>query len=351
MTVGKETKLAEKVLNKIADLKKMFERIGNAEARAEYKQIKKAEKLYLGAVEKAGYAYINRKIISYRPDEELDASEEIQYNRKKTPYVQWKSDALAWANSSRTKIGDMDSGSDSRYIYFYEAIDPDNDGRATDYRVVAKVSFANKKLINEWYSEVKANNERNHASVYESIDEYERAREKYQGDNGTLVGQPSRNGRIDEVHQGEPGSDGKRNTQKGDGSSQGVKYSLKESVEKDVLAYYGSTYRWAETGYIFKDGTRLDLSGRRDGASGGRRTVCYNKENLPRRIGNNYACKALWNRAFHLYGRYCRARWGWAYFREKVRKKRKGAKYRFEKFGARLIDCHSHEQAFASLSI
>lgn len=271
--VGKETKLAEKVLNKIADLKKMFERIGNAEARAEYKRIKKAEKLYLGAVEKAGYAYINRKIVASRRREEIDASEEIQYNRKKTPYVQWKSDALAWANSSRTKIGDMDSGSDSRYIYFYEAIDPDNDGRVTDYRVVAKVSFANKKLINEWYSEVKANNERNHASVYESIDEYERAREKYQGDNGTLVGQPSRNGRIDEVHQGKSEGDGKRNTQKGNGSSQGVKYSLKESVEKDVLAYYGSTYRWAETGYIFKDGTRLDLSGRRDGASGGRRTV------------------------------------------------------------------------------
>lgn len=271
--VGKETKLAEKVLNKIADLKKMFERIGNAEARAEYKRIKKAEKLYLGAVEKAGYAYINRKIVASRRREEIDASKEIEYNRKKTPYVQWKSDALAWANSSRTKIGDMDSGSDSRYIYFYEAIDPDNDGRATDYRVVAKVSFANKKLINEWYSEVKANNERNHASVYESIDEYERAREKYQGDNGTLVGQPSRNGRIDEVHQGKSEGDGKRNTQKGDGSSQGVKYSLKESVEKDVLAYYGSTYRWAETGYIFKDGTRLDLSGRRDGASGGRRTV------------------------------------------------------------------------------
>ncbi len=234
--VSKETKLAEKVLNKIADLKKMFERIGNAEARAEYKQIKKAEKLYLGAVEKAGYAYINRKIISYLSDEELDASEEIQYNRKKTPYVQWKSDALAWANSSRTKIGDMDSGSDSRYIYFYEAIDPDNDGRATDYRVVARVSFANKKLIDEWEAEVEANNERNYAKrsntiVYESADEYASTRKEYKGDNSTFVEQSSRNGRVSEVHQGEPESDGKRNTQKSDGSSQGdeVKYSLKDS--------------------------------------------------------------------------------------------------------------------------
>ena len=230
--VGKETKIAEKVLNKIADLKKMFERIGNAEARAEYKQIKKAEKLYLGAVEKAGYAYVGRKIISSRPEEEVDESEEIQYNRKKTPYVQWKSDALAWANSSRTKIGDVDSGSDSRYIYFYEAIDPDNDGRATDYRVVAKVSFANKKLIDEWEAEVEANNERNYAKrsntiVYESADEYASTRKEYKGDNATFVEQSSRNGRGSEVHQGEPGSDGKRNTQKSDGSSQGVKYSLK----------------------------------------------------------------------------------------------------------------------------
>ena len=108
--------------------------------------------------------------------------------------------------------------------------------------MVAKVSFANKKLINEWEAEVEANNERNYAKrsntiVYESADEYASTRKEYKGDNATFVEQSSRNGRGSEVHQGEPGSDGKRNTQKGDGSSQGVKYSLKESVEKDVLAY------------------------------------------------------------------------------------------------------------------
>ena len=73
-----------------------------------------------------------------------------------------------------------------------------------------------------------------------------------------------------------------RNSNDEDGDSSGggankqgqpISFSLKESVEKNVLARCGSTYRWAETGYIFKDGTRLDLSGRRDGASGGRRTV------------------------------------------------------------------------------
>lgn len=50
-------------------------------------------------------------------------------------------------------------------------------------------------------------------------------------------------------------------------------YSLRDTVEKDVLKRYGKTYRWNETGYIFKDGTRLDLSGRNEGASGGYRSV------------------------------------------------------------------------------
>lgn len=47
------------------------------------------------------------------------------------------------------------------------------------------------------------------------------------------------------------------------------KFSLKESVEKDVLLKYGKTYRWVETGYILTDGSRLDLSGKNDGAPGG----------------------------------------------------------------------------------
>lgn len=64
--IGKRVSLAEKFLNKIADLKSAFERIGNAEARAEYKQLQKAEKLYIKAIESAGGQYINRKIIGIR---------------------------------------------------------------------------------------------------------------------------------------------------------------------------------------------------------------------------------------------------------------------------------------------
>ena len=52
-----------------------------------------------------------------------------------------------------------------------------------------------------------------------------------------------------------------------------VRFSLRESIEDDVLKKYGKTYRWEETGYLLKDGSRLDLSGRNEGATGGYRTV------------------------------------------------------------------------------
>lgn len=79
--VRENTTIAEKVLNKISDLKQMFERLGDAEARAEYKKIKKAEKLYLDAVEKAGYAYVGRKIIG--AIEEREEEPKFSYAGKK----------------------------------------------------------------------------------------------------------------------------------------------------------------------------------------------------------------------------------------------------------------------------
>ena len=89
----------------------MFERIGNAEARAEYKQIKKAEKLYLGAVEKAGYAYINRKIISYRPDEELDKIEKIQYafkGKRVASYINNQENFKSWYTTCFKVYADLE---------------------------------------------------------------------------------------------------------------------------------------------------------------------------------------------------------------------------------------------------
>ena len=52
-----------------------------------------------------------------------------------------------------------------------------------------------------------------------------------------------------------------------------IRFSLRESIEDDVIKKYGKTYRWVETGYLLKDGSRIDMSGRNEGAPGGYRTV------------------------------------------------------------------------------
>lgn len=60
------------------------------------------------------------------------------------------------------------------------------------------------------------------------------------------------------------------------GKSVNTKYSVtSEDVEKKALDYFGKTYRWSETGYILKNGSKLDFSGRNNGAPGGYRTVDY----------------------------------------------------------------------------
>ncbi len=51
------------------------------------------------------------------------------------------------------------------------------------------------------------------------------------------------------------------------------KFSLKEENNQKAIEYFGKTYSWAETGYLTPNGTKLDFSGRKDGASGGYRTV------------------------------------------------------------------------------
>lgn len=59
-----------------------------------------------------------------------------------------------------------------------------------------------------------------------------------------------------------------------------IRFSLKAATPEEakanadaVLKFFGRTYNWNETGYITADGSRVDLSGRHDGAPGGYRTV------------------------------------------------------------------------------
>ena len=64
---------AEKIMGKLRDMIDVLKRIGDAKAMAEYKRLKKAEKLYLDAIEAAGKKYVNGKIVSLDDDEEKES--------------------------------------------------------------------------------------------------------------------------------------------------------------------------------------------------------------------------------------------------------------------------------------
>ncbi len=272
----------------------MFERIGNAEARAEYKRIKKAEKLYLGAVEKAGYAYINRKIVASRRREEVDASEEIQYNRKYFKFLHKNFPtekervseahrlAIWWTRQPEVQTGDRTLISMNDRWYLVERFDDaDNNYQVEEY--ITKAEF--EKVFKEIQEYGRSGKVKSVSGSVDFIDKLNKQGYSLEGRKSSSLGYATRFGREDnqiqrvdkkQVERGERTSnDGDGDSSGGGANKQGqpISFSLKESVEKDVLARCGSTYRWAETGYIFKDGTRLDLSGRRDGASGGRSTV------------------------------------------------------------------------------
>lgn len=71
------------------------------------------------------------------------------------------------------------------------------------------------------------------------------------------------------------------------------RYSLKEYTDaekkqhaKDAAAYFGTTYKWSETGYITAAGRKLDFSGRHEGGPGGYRTVDH--RDIRDALGDDY---------------------------------------------------------------
>ena len=72
-----------------------------------------------------------------------------------------------------------------------------------------------------------------------------------------------------------------------------IRYSLSEYSEEEkqahnkaVVDHFGKTYNWAETGYVLLDGTKLDLSGKHEGAPGGYRTVDH--RDIVDALGSDY---------------------------------------------------------------
>ena len=83
--VRKDASLAERILERIKELARAFSTLTNKEARAEYNRLQKAEKLYLKAIEDAGWGYVKGKIKKAEGEErenEERAENDVEYSFK-----------------------------------------------------------------------------------------------------------------------------------------------------------------------------------------------------------------------------------------------------------------------------
>ena len=230
--------------------------------------------------------------------EQFDKTNEIRYTIKnnsetitKQDYETLESDIMTWYMNQKGKIlTHVKNGYD-----YYFVVNEDADSNGYMFTILSKSKAVNIHERETYYDEVKQHGERFNSFVSDFRSEQENSKFHLLSTDGRRAERTNRETnnretereRIDGRHDSRNGFESGRNNQASkkvvhydfenrtitykDGTK--AKFSLKETVEKDVVERYGKTYNWAETGYILTDGTRLDLSGRRDGATGGRRTV------------------------------------------------------------------------------
>ena len=232
-----ETSTAEKVLNKVRELYESFKNRKSKDAQNAAEYLHTAEQMYLDALSEVGGTYQNGKIhLANREEDEgeeltrenfenmhvsgenggetLDNEGKVRYSKGGT-YVQWKSDAITWANNPDTQVGDRNFGADSDFYYFYEAIDPYNQGKASDYKVLFSVSAADEVLAKRLCEEVTKNNGRSLEVLRGDISGYRDAAKNHYSNNAYVEGKHASNGRAGGLDRGKSPSNGKRGYQKG----------------------------------------------------------------------------------------------------------------------------------------
>ena len=235
--VARDSSFAKKFLQKIENLRKAFERVGDKEARKAYKQIHEAEKLYLKAAAKAGDMKLVRFILSRNPDleKEIDVSTEIKYNKKakylnisKQEYAIISSRIMEDNSSVVAKGGEIvryNTARSANYFYVYENFSEGNFG------VLKQIALTDDKI--KYINAIEAKiGESNGESVIRSTSELNRVLEvlknKSRSDsrNNAYDSERRADSRNGELSIGKSESERIGNTEKGDGNKR-VKYSLK----------------------------------------------------------------------------------------------------------------------------
>lgn len=282
--IATDRSFARKMIDRILNLKEAFGKVGDKATKAQLEMLRKAERLYLDAARKAGDMRLVKYILGRSPEleEEVDSDAQIVYNRKGL-YKQIPKQEYAIISSrimednSRFMARDEElprygAARSANYFYVYENFAPGNFGVLKQI----KITDANREYIASIEAKI---GENNGESIIGSTSELNRVLEVLKSQarrnrrNNALDSERRADSDNGGISLGESEGERAGDSQKGNGNKQGVRFALKDTVEQDVLAKYGKTYRWTEAGYILKDGTRLDLSGRNEGASGGYRTV------------------------------------------------------------------------------
>lgn len=239
--VARDSSFAKKFLQKIENLRKAFERVGDKEARKAYKQIHEAEKLYLKAAAKAGDMKLVKFILSRNPDleKEIDVSTEIKYNKKakylnisKQEYAIISSRIMEDNSGVMAKGGEIaryNTARSANYFYVYENFSEGNFG------VLKQIALTDDKI--KYINAIEAKiGESNGESVIRSTSELNRVLEvlknksRSNSRNNAYDSERRADSRNGELSIGQSESERIGNTEKGDGNKR-VKYSLKIGKE------------------------------------------------------------------------------------------------------------------------
>lgn len=286
--VDRDRSLARKVLSNMRDYAKIIENVfkGEKDSVETLKQMRNGIKLFEDALAASGEDYLRGKSIERQ--RAIQESKYAQRNPKSVTEKEYNHHYWATGNNviSQNELGTLD-----------EAVGKINSGEyyprtsGGEYMIaVGENGIKNKIVFTDGHRnsytiskiiEISLDNETD-LSIERSII-YESEAVGVSTENTQLFKIHTRTdvpfadfrGKLaQDIRNSDVKQDGRRSGSADEnGTDSGIKHSLRESIEDDVIKKYGKTYRWAEAGYLLKDGSRIDMSGRNEGAPGGYRTV------------------------------------------------------------------------------
>lgn len=207
-----------------------------------------------GAAQASKNAEAKKAKSDSKGEEKVDTNSRTRYNKSRTPYNSFATEAMKWAHSDRTDIGAQKFfNKNGKWVL----LEKSNDG------YVEMGSYTNKQR-KTFIEEIIARNEELHnrrrdGEIRADIDGYRNVKDEYSRYFADDMGQSRGNGQSSRLHRGESPSN--RVTDNKSGKSGGrseIKHKSRSSVGKYTLKEYNN-YGWARANDVLsaKENTKL----------------------------------------------------------------------------------------------